>query len=277
MGSSQEEVFRSKHQDDGLELLPFFDEQLPGPCQQGREEMQRHHGGGDGGHGGAQDVGRGSPVALGAGSVVRAEAPLGAAGVYEAPICRGGQVPVQHLQHSALPRDETLGGDDHLPTVVDPRGGVGGRGSCGGVSVGVRSDVGRSPRPVDPMSYHHQSQWSGTALQVQPMSMSRIGIPAAAIPLARYGMVDPLPSPMKSSPVHHGTSTLPKRKFLLSPPPANWKYTVDEVMADAAEAGPNSVRETLYGSDKSTNTVSSQAGVRNVGLNPKPYSLLPKP
>ena len=56
MGSSQEEVFRSKHQDDGLELLPFFDEQLPGPCQQGREEMQRHHGGGDGGHGGAQDV-----------------------------------------------------------------------------------------------------------------------------------------------------------------------------------------------------------------------------
>jgi hypothetical protein len=58
-------------------------------------------------------VGRGRPVALGAGSVVRAKDPLGTVGVYEAARCRGGQAPVQHLQHAALPRDEVLCGDAH--------------------------------------------------------------------------------------------------------------------------------------------------------------------
>ena len=237
MGSSQEEVYRSKHQVDALDLLPMFDKDsfdddgqytapLPhaqAPCRlprdQGREDGPQHHGEGVGGH----------------------------------------------------------RGDQH--SCVHQLGEVGGR---GGVSVagGGGSDVGENPRRVDPMSgsIDQQKEWVFTQLPAPAPPMSRMGIPAA-IPLLSYGMGSsrplplPSPNPMKSSPAQH--TPLPKRKFLLSPPPRNWKYTVDEVMADAAEAGPNAVGEILCGADKSADTVSSQTGV--LSLNPTPYTLYPTP
>ena len=76
-------------------------------------------------------------------------------------------------------------------------------------------------------------------LMTSPVSGTLLGIPESPATSTRFGFASSL-LPSTSEP-------LPKRQFLFPPPPLGWQYSVQVVMADAAEGGPNAVSEEQCG------------------------------